>query len=479
MKLFKSLRSNVGAIFSSFKSFNGVSPTAWQKNIRLPTYPMKHGFVFAFIIVMTNTAQANPSIFQEGEVMQNSTSEVAEPYAKWSERGRLVSYKYQRTLSRNDIRSAMFDLPFADSYASFGLEDFFDFYSYSDISSVTKYRVDVYQVIYETVDPWGVPTTASGAVLVPQASRWQELPTPALLSLQRGTVFYDADVPSHGNMPDWGIWRGLLPASAGYITAMPDLLGFGAAKHMVHPYLVADSSAHATIDMLRAVRQLAETLHWPMREEVFLAGLSQGGRVTLATQREIEANHADEFILAGSAPASGAYFLSAVINSLLNSDTLIAPQVTSLLILAFNEVYVQRPLSYYFQSPYDEIVMSLHDKSRTNAEIIAGLPSGQTNVLYTDEFLASFRGDGEQQLKAALASNDLHSGWQPVTPLRFFHGALDSIVPLIQSQAALAGLTSNHLDAELVVIENAEHLQTIVPATLQTIQWFDQILAEQ
>ena len=52
----------------------------------------------------------------------------------------------------------------------------------------------------------------------------------ALWALLRGTVFYDADVPSHGDMPDFGIWRGLLPAAAGYATAMPDYLGFGASR---------------------------------------------------------------------------------------------------------------------------------------------------------------------------------------------------------------------------------------------------------
>ena len=71
------------------------------------------------------------------------------------------------------------------------------------------------------------------------------------------------------------------------------------------------------------------------------------------------------------------------------------------------------------------------------------------------------------------------TGWQPVTPIRFFNGELDSIVPPIQARAAVAGLTSDKLTPELVIIEGSEHLQSIVPSTLQTIEWFDQILAEQ
>lgn len=477
MHFYLLLTQRFAELFSSKKTQR--APTTFFSQSRF-----QHGALIklfsSFILLITSafSTYANDWDLQVSSSAGTSTSDVVEPYANWHERGRLVSYKHLRTLSKRDIRYAMYDLPFSDSYAGFGLEDFFDFYNYSEIRAVTKYHVDVYQVIYETIDPWGVPTTASGAVLVPRSySRY--MPTPALLSLQRGTVFYDQDVPSTGNMPDWGIWRGLLPASAGYITAMPDLLGFGAAKHMVHTYLAAEPSARATIDMLRAVRQLAQAMNWPIRDEVFLTGLSQGGHATLATQREIEAHHLDEFKLAASAPASGPYFLSAVANSLFTSDTLIAPQVSSLLLLTYNDLYLQKPLSDFFQYPYNERVLDIHNKNNTNAEVIAELPAGSTTLLYTEEFLDLFRNQGEQDLKAAFTNNDMHAGWQPVAPIRFFHGENDSIVPLIQAQAAVAGLSHHSYTPELVVIEGAEHLQTIVPYTLLTIQWFNQILAEQ
>lgn len=401
---------------------------------------------------------------------------VQAPYAQWHERGRLVSYHRVQSLSRWDVRQALFDLPFLDSYASFGLEDFFDFYSRREIDEVTDYGVDVYQVIYETVDPFGVPTTASGAVLAPrQTTRgWRRHEAPALLCLQRGTVFYDADVPSTGQMEDWGIWRGLLPASHGYLTAMPDLLGFGAAKHMAHSYLVSDVTATASVDLMRATRHLAAEQGWELRDEVFLAGLSQGGHGTLSTQRLIEAEHAAEFHLAGSAPAATPSFVSAIASAFYRSDVLIAPQVSTLILLVFDEYYgINRGPSYYFRPPYDEVVPLLHDKAHNNAEVIAGLPTGASDQLFTETFLQSFRGNGEQALKAALQANDQHTGWTPVTPTRLVHGTEDSVIPLIQSQAAAANLGAQ---VQVVPIAGADHLQTIVPGTLYTLAWFDQIL---
>lgn len=396
----------------------------------------------------------------------------------WAERGRLVMFKQVDVLSRPQIHAALFDLPFTDAYADFGLEDFTDFYTQDEIDQIVRNRVAVYQVVYETVDPWGQPTTASGAVLMPQ--RDDELVQDrALWGLQRGTVFYDADVPSSGEMVDWGIWRGLLPAAAGYVTAMPDYLGFGASRHIVHPYAIAEPTATATIDMLRAARNLAEALEVSLRDEVFLSGHSQGGHATLATQRAIEAAHTEEFELAAVTVAGGAYALSSVVGALFQSEVMLAPQVTAMFTLGLAGVYdLGQPLSYYFEPPYDQRVLELYDKTKDNAEIIAGLPSQATNELYTDAFLADFRGEGAQEFKAALALNDVHVGWSPDAPLRLYHGELDDIVP-----AAMAELTATSLDGpgaeiEVEVFEGVGHLQSIVPSTLASIRWFDSLVDE-
>lgn len=391
----------------------------------------------------------------------------------WAERGRLVAFKRVDVLARAEIRAALFDLPFTDAYADFGLEDFTDFYTQDEIDEVVRNRVAVYQVVYETVDPWGQPTTASGAVLMPR--RGGELVQDrALWGLQRGTVFYDADVPSSGEMVDWGIWRGLLPAAAGYVTAMPDYLGFGASRHMVHPYAIAEPTATATVDMLRAARNLADELGVSLRDEVFLSGHSQGGHATLATQRMIEAEHGEEFELRAVSVAGGAYALSGVVTALLHSDALLAPQVTAMFTLGMAGVYdLGQPLSYYFEPPYDELVLELYDKTKDNAEIIAGLPSQSTHELYTDAFLADFRGSGALEFKAALALNDVHVGWHPDAPLRLYHGELDEVVPASMAQLTAASLTGPSTQIEVEVFEGVAHLQSIVPSTLATIEWFE------
>ncbi len=394
------------------------------------------------------------------------------------ERGRLISGTYSRTLAPQQVVNITMEMPFLDSYAAYDLSDIWNFFTAEQLASHTHYSIDVYKIVYETIDGQGAPTRASGALLVPVTDRdhrdHQKWP---FLSLQRGTIYYNLDAPSSCNWLDWGIWRGLIPASHGYVTAMPDFLGFGESSQLIHPYALVRPTATAAVDMIRASRTFAESLGVHVdRREVFLAGLSQGGHATLAIQKVVEANphqYGDIKIVA-SAPAAGGYHLSQVMSRLLNSDVVMFPQITTLFLMTANEVYgFNRPLSDYFQDPYASLLPSLHDKTHNNDEILAALPQGDSSLLYADEFRLAFRGDGEQELKAAIAENDLHTGWTPRAPIRFYNGETDTMAPPAFAYEARDNLSAPGTDIEVVVVPGAWHLQSIVPITLLTLDWFD------
>lgn len=392
-----------------------------------------------------------------------------------SERGRLSSGTYSKTLTPKEVVDITLGMPFLDSYAAYDLSDIWDFFTPEQLTDHARYSIDVYKIVYKTEDELGNSTEASGALLIPVVrNHHRKLP---LLSLQRGTIYYNLDAPSTCNWEDWGIWRGLIPASHGYVTAMPDLLGFGESSHLNHPYALVEPTATATVDMIRASREFAKSLGLRLEDrEVFLAGLSQGGHATLATQKVVEADrrqYADIEIVA-SAPAAGGYNLSATINALLGSDVVAFPQLTTLFIMTVNEVYgLNRPLSHYFKEPYASLIPTLHDKTHNNAEILAAFPQGDSAQLYTDEFRAAFKGDGEQEFKAAIAENDLHSGWIPRAPIRFYNGEADTMSPAALAYEACNNLAGPGKDIDVVIIPGAGHLQSIVPITLLTLDWFD------
>ncbi len=80
-----------------------------------------------------------------------------------------------------------------------------------------------------------------------------------------------------------------------------DYLGLGKSNYAFHPYLHSAGEASASIDAMRAVRQVLTRLNTPLSGKVMLAEYSQGGHAAIATQREIEAHFSKEFDLVASA----------------------------------------------------------------------------------------------------------------------------------------------------------------------------------
>ena len=108
------------------------------------------------------------------------------------------------------------------------------------------YDVDYYKFTYKTTLN-GNKIQASGLLGIPKGMTT----TPALLSAQHGTMFADADAPS--NFPT--AFTGFeLFASAGFITVIPDYIGFGASKDIAHPYYDMQSSGIAVVDMIKAAK---------------------------------------------------------------------------------------------------------------------------------------------------------------------------------------------------------------------------------
>ena len=177
-----------------------------------------------------------------------------------------------------------------------------------------KYNVKTYKITYNTVDIDGTPTVASGAVVVPVSADCDSLP---MLSYAHGTVLKKEDVPSRNNQE---ATIAKIGASVGAISVAPDYLGLGDNPGL-HPYLHAESEATATLDAIRAARELLDTLNIGDDGEVFFTGYSQGGHAAMAAAKYVQDNNLfAEFNVIGAGPASGPYNLSGAISEVFMSD---------------------------------------------------------------------------------------------------------------------------------------------------------------
>lgn len=86
-------------------------------------------------------------------------------------------------------------------------------------------------------------------------------------------MFSDADAPS--NFP--AAFTGFeLFASTGFVTVIPDFIGYGISKDIVHPYYDMQSAGLSVADMLKAVKYYLKTNNRAIKDKLFLLGYSVG-----------------------------------------------------------------------------------------------------------------------------------------------------------------------------------------------------------
>jgi len=364
------------------------------------------------------------------------------------ERGDLYSVSLLRSFSKSEL---------AELYADNGIPRFI---------SPIDYAVDAYKVVYYTGSATGDSLTfASGLMAVPREGC--ESP---LFCYHHGTAYY-GDLVSELEL-EWQV--GVVTAANGYVSALPDYLGYGAtpASHP-HPYLHAETQASASIDLLRAVRHWCDDQAISLNGQLLLAGYSQGGHAAMATHRAIETQHQGEFTVTASAPGSGPYDLSG-----LTRDALLAPAPSIAFYLAFTMFsyqYVYGDLwdhpSEAFVAPFDQLLPQFFDRS--TPPVAVSFPDTARKMLQPT-YLAAVQQDSLHPANLALAANDLYD-WTPQAPINMYYCEADEVVPY--QNALLAELTFQQNGATDVRAsssgQNLGHEACAVPTFLGTKLWLD------
>ena len=173
-----------------------------------------------------------------------------------------------------------------------------------------KCSIDFHQFEYSTVGAAGETTTASSSLMAPNGS------DPACTG-KRPVLMH-----GHGSSPQRAIRMGVLTpdapyaatsaaaaalyAAQGYIVIMPNYAGYDTSTLSYHPHHVADQQSKDMIDALTAARKAFPKLPHPVADsgKLFLTGYSEGGYVTMATHRAMQAAG---IAVTASAPLSGNY----------------------------------------------------------------------------------------------------------------------------------------------------------------------------
>lgn len=348
----------------------------------------------------------------------------------------------------------------------------------------TEYAVEIWRIVYNTIDGDGNAAKASGAFVFPLSTGRRN----ALASYQHGTVTEHASVPGRDGYEQ--IVGTLLASNSGIATAMPDYLGLGhkpgnpeGLYSKIHPYVVADVAATATVDLLRACRKFTQrdTAKYRLNEQVFLFGYSQGGQATMAALKMIETHHADEFKIAAAAPMAGPYDLGGVQADALAADTRYdAPYYLPFVMLAFNEQYNLYPsVGDFIKFPYSQQLPSLYDGYHGGGAIDRIMPDTPNRIIKT-YVLDDYRTNSNHRLRVALKKNDL-TNWKPKSRMKMYHCDGDQLVPIANTNIAYSRFIANGASAAdiqkvevqaLLGLGPTRHQDCALWALLDCLSWF-------
>ena len=334
-----------------------------------------------------------------------------------------------------------------------------------------RYQVSLQRIVYKTVTPDGRLIDASGLMAYPLKPDGVSSP---ILSYQHETILLDAQAPTSPNL---GLARdaALLVAMAGsgFIVTMPDYIGYGSSANEMHTYMHAQGLATATVDMLRAARQVLTNNNIATNGQLFLTGFSEGAYATLATQKEIQENLSAEFTVTASMPAAGPYDMSGWVRYFIEQDSYPFQVLPGFVFVAYDRWYEWNRLNDIYRQVFDPNVASFFDGTRSFNDF-PGMANSET--LYGTAFRPDFRGDGEIAIKTDIAQNDIYD-WSPLAPTRLVHGQGDFLVPYSNSTRALdammrAGSTSVTLEDLSCPDEANFHTECVADYLTRAISWF-------
>lgn len=337
--------------------------------------------------------------------------------------------------------------------------------------------VDVYQLKYQTVGGAGEPTTASGALMIPNGS------TAACSSLHPIALY------AHGkrNFRSFNIanlsgnYEALVVALAlaadGFIVIAPNYAGYDSSTLAYHPFMNADQQAAEMMDALTAGRAALSATGAAENGKLFITGYSEGGYVAMAAHRALQAAGIP---VTASAPMSGPYTLSAFADAMfLGQVGRGAVEELMMLVSSYQHAYgnIYTTSTDIFEPKYAAADSLLPGASGTDTLVAEGLmPDGVvfSNIPPTPELAAmtpagapGFGADNlvndtyrlayvqdalahpdggypnttsglppaapANTLRAALARNDLRN-WAPTSPMLLCAGDEDPVVFYLNTQ---------------------------------------------
>jgi pimeloyl-ACP methyl ester carboxylesterase len=331
------------------------------------------------------------------------------------------------------------------------------------LGGLAKNSVQVMRITYKTKNIDGKEITASGAVIIPVTS------DPAsMISVQHGTIMNDEEAPSYFSAQSRDASFGPLFGALGYILVYPDYIGYGASKEFPHPYEHRESLASASLDMIRAAKELIngqDNITW--NNKLYLAGYSEGGYASMSLFKKIEDEAKNEVDLKAVSCGAGAYDKTAFMNYIINEPTEEIASNNRLylwVLLSYDRIYgLNRPMSAYFKEPYATQISEKGLQTQLDVSF---------HSIFNEAFVQGINDGTDTEFINSVKDNNVFD-WKPSSPLLLVHGDKDNTVFYFNSVNAHEAMKARGANVTLRTVEGGNHATSIETYLLQTYFFFE------
>lgn len=305
-----------------------------------------------------------------------------------------------------------------------------------------KYNVKSYRITYNTTDDLGNPIQASGSILIPQRNNASD--SFSILSAQHGTAFEDEEVEAKTLSQEMYSF-----ASSGFITVVPDYIGYNKSDQIQHPYFINNYSNKTVRDMILASLEYISPNHLNINHDgrLFLHGFSEGANVTLSFLKDVESNPISGLTTIATTAGSGPYNLESQIaytytlyvDQDINKASVAATLLSYFVFSYEKNIAKTNNLNIYFRPPYNTNIANYLNGSRPLSNCTLSFQAAMTYYnrwVFTQPIFDPANTSVYPGFRNFLYNNSITTiaqNWTPRTKILLIHGQTDSEVPMAQS----------------------------------------------
>ncbi|WP_298161378.1 alpha/beta fold hydrolase [Brevundimonas sp.] len=294
----------------------------------------------------------------------------------------------------------------------------------------------------------------------------------------RGVVLYlrGSDIPRNAapSTPN-GIWtnEAAVFGGNGFVTIVPDYIGFGASPSPQAFLLTDENVADFRAALTAAQEELALGTHTPL----FITGFSQGGQLSAALHRDLDARPLHGYDLRETVAVAGPHELvrtfAARIEEPLASNPIAMGYVAwAAYTFAWRE---GRRLEEVFAPAYVAQAPRWFGGSMSMIELLGEAPGSITEVL-RPEFLASVRTDRDFWFNRMVRENETYD-WAPRAPLHVILGTADDHVDPAATRILYERARARGGNVSIQEFPGFNHMQTGGAAYAPTLARFEALAA--